>query len=150
MLLWAHLHGNEPLVVVSSRDSDEGSDEGSGSDEATPEALMLNVSLRREHGGRPALARDARVLKKPRPEGMARGTMMVCKLAGNPDGIDRLVEYFGGVGALLVGSTLSVTAHGHTSHSQRQRVVGHPWLRRPRALALALALAHGSGLGSGA
>ena len=40
---------------------------------------------------------------------MARGTTVSCKLAGNADGLDRLAEYFGGVGALLVSSTLSVT-----------------------------------------
>tara|TARA_B100000795_G_C22789592_1_gene436273 strand:+ start:855 stop:1067 length:213 start_codon:yes stop_codon:yes gene_type:complete len=49
VLLWAHLHGNEPFSLVSSRDDD--GDEGGGgggdsdSDEATPDVLMLKVSL---------------------------------------------------------------------------------------------------------
>jgi hypothetical protein len=49
---------------------------------------------------------------------MARGTTVSCKLAGNADGLDRLAEYFGGVGALLVSSTLSVAQHGQTRHWQ--------------------------------
>ena len=44
---------------------------------------------------------------------MARGTTVSCKLAGNADGLDRLAEYFGGVGALLVSSMLSVALYGH-------------------------------------
>ena len=51
---------------------------------------------------------------------MARGTTVSCKLAGNADGLDRLAEYFGGVGALLVSSTLSVALHGQPCHC-RQR-----------------------------
>ena len=49
MLLWAHLHGNEPFNLVSSHDGD--GDEGgrggsdSDSDEATPDVLMLKVNL---------------------------------------------------------------------------------------------------------
>ena len=85
--------------------------------------VSTQVALRRERGGRPALARDAstKVLKAARPQGMARGTTVSCKLAGNADGLDRLAEYFGGVGALLVSSTLSVAQHGQTrQHWQRQ------------------------------
>ena len=57
VLLWAHLHGNEPFNLVSSRDGDgDGGGHGgsdSDSDEATPDVLMLKVNLDVEHA-RPA------------------------------------------------------------------------------------------------
>ena len=59
VLLWAHLHGNEPFNLVSSRDDDGdegggggGSDSDSDSEEATPDVLMLKVNLDVENKAR--------------------------------------------------------------------------------------------------
>ena len=74
---------------------------------------------------------------------MARGTTVSCKLAGNADGLDRLAEYFGGVGALLVSSTLSVAQHGHTrqhcgsGRASQHTHTYHPLLEAPSRMCFA-------------
>ena len=119
VLLWAHLHGNGPLLLTSGG-SDSDGDDGSSSEGggAALELLMLAVSLRRERiDGRPALARDARVLRAAPGVVVARGTSVKCKLAGDPDALVRLEEYFESIGALCVSSALSVTQQGNSGDS---------------------------------
>jgi hypothetical protein len=74
VLLWAHLHGNEPFNLVSSRDDDGdegggggGSDSDSDSEEATPDVLMLKVSTSMSKT-RPVCGRPQR-----RPQVVGRG-----------------------------------------------------------------------------